>query len=107
GIRDDLVTGVQTCALPISPPARTAGAYLVKQEECLITNGGSELAAFYQVANGRVLKSMFSQPPPAARDRLYLVNVSGFEQFREFYDAICHMGFYNLNPDAIRDLQTP
>src|SRR5258708_9181291 len=26
GIRDDLVTGVQTCALPISPPIDHAGA---------------------------------------------------------------------------------
>src|SRR5258708_39999376 len=26
GIRDDLVTGVQTCALPISPPCRVGAA---------------------------------------------------------------------------------
>ncbi len=87
--------------------ARTAGAYMVKQEECRIANGGPERVASYQVLQGRVVKSTLRQPPPAARDRLYLVNVSGFEEFREFYDAICQMGFYNLNPDAIRDLQTP
>jgi len=87
--------------------ARTAGGYEVKQEECLIAGGESEPTTSYQVSQGRVLESTLPKPPPAARDRLYLVNVSGFEQFRDFYDAIVQMGFYNLNPDAIRDLQTP
>ena len=44
--------------------------------------------------------------PAAANDRLYLVNVSGFSEFRPLYDALTHMGFYNLNPDRIRDLQS-
>jgi len=33
------------------------------------------------------------------------VNVSGTTEFRPLYDALTHMGFYNLNPDRIRDLQ--
>jgi len=43
--------------------------------------------------------------PTAASDRLYLVAVSGLPVFRPLYDALSHMGFYNLNPDEIRDLQ--
>jgi predicted ATPase len=35
------------------------------------------------------------------------VNVSGIPAFRPLYDALHHMGFYNLNPDAIRELQPP
>lgn len=45
--------------------------------------------------------------PAAIADRLYLVNASGLSEFRPVYDALSHMGFYNLNPDCIRDLQTP
>ena len=45
--------------------------------------------------------------PAAASDRLYLVNASGLPEFRPIYDAFSRMGFYNLNPDKIRDLQAP
>ena len=45
--------------------------------------------------------------PAAAKDRLYLVNASGLPEFRPVYDAFSRMGFYNLNPDIIRDLQDP
>jgi hypothetical protein len=38
---------------------------------------------------------------------LYLVNASGVREFRPLYDALSAMGFYNLNPEAIRDLQPP
>ena len=48
-----------------------------------------------------------SPTPAAADDRLYLVNVSGVEAFRPVYDALLGMGFYNLNPEAIRELQSP
>ena len=43
----------------------------------------------------------------ASRDRLYLVTLSGVNLFRPLYDALSEMGFYNLNPDAIRDVQPP
>jgi len=46
-------------------------------------------------------------PPAALPDRLYLVNLSGRAEFRPVYDALAHMGFYNLNPEQIRDLQSP
>src|SRR4029078_4056446 len=45
--------------------------------------------------------------PAAVDDRLYLVNASGLPEFRPVYEAFSKMGFYNLNPDKIRDLQSP
>ena len=45
--------------------------------------------------------------PAAVNDRLYLVNASGLPEFRPVYDAFSRIGFYNLNPDIIRDLQYP
>ena len=62
---------------------------------------------FYKVKRGRIVSSTLSPPPTAAADRLYLVNVSGIDAFRSVYDALSETGFYNLNPEAIRDLQPP
>jgi predicted ATPase len=45
--------------------------------------------------------------PPVSRDRLYLVNAAGLPKFRDVYDALLTMGFYNLNPESIGSLQSP
>jgi predicted ATPase len=90
--------------------ARPKGAYEVQTEECVIR--GSEGAKF--VVNGGEVqafeladKGVFAVPPAAAKDRLYLVNASGVSAFRPVYDALSNMGFYNLNPEMIRDFQAP
>ena len=62
---------------------------------------------YYTIGRNGVVRSSLSDPPAAARDRLYLVNVSGIEPFRNVYDALSGMNFYNLNPDQIRELQPP
>ena len=59
------------------------------------------------MAEGEVVSTTLINPPACASDRLYLVNVSGLDAFRPLYDALAGMGFYNLNPEAIRDLQPP
>jgi predicted ATPase len=62
---------------------------------------------FYIVNSGQVEDSYPRPLPPAAEDRLFLVAASGLPEFRPLYDRLTRMGFYNLNPDAIRDLQPP
>ena len=68
---------------------------------------GAEGHGSYKVADGKVIDSTIPNPPACASDRLYLVNMSGLDVFRPLYDALSGMGFYNLNPEAIRDLQSP
>ena len=86
--------------------SRTGGGYEVQEEECHVLQCSSARQLFYKVRNGRVdSSSTLSPPPAAAADRLYLVNVSGVDAFRPVYDALSGSGFYNLNPDAIRDVQ--
>jgi len=82
--------------------AQPSGGYEVQDEECQL-HGGKHT---FRVRNGKV-KSTNQVMPPASPDRLYLVNASGLPEFRPVYDALSHMGFYSLNPDRIRDLQTP
>jgi len=84
---------------------RSRGGYEVQTEEC-VTRGGR-----YLVENGEVREfeswGRGDLSPAAAKHRLYLVTASGLPAFRPVYDALSTMGFYNLNPDVIRDLQAP
>jgi predicted ATPase len=85
--------------------ARSRGGYGVQEEECVVTQ--SAKTAFYRVRDGKVAQSSLQSPPSAAKDRLYLVNASGIEEFRPLYDSLSGMGFYNLNPNEIKELQPP
>lgn len=111
GIRVDcaLAGGMSgTYAFRVS--AQERGGFEIQQEECRILNA-SEGSGFeehsYRVENGVLKESSFKVGPPASNDRLYLVSAAGLSPFRPLYDALSRMGFYNLNPDAIRELQPP
>lgn len=81
--------------------SRSRGGYEVQMEECMFQQ------EYFYVDSGTVTASSVKVVPAAATDRLYLVNASGLPEFRPVYDAFSRMGFYNLNPDKIRDLQNP
>ncbi len=87
--------------------ARPQGGFDVQEEECRI--GAAEALGevqYFRVESGQVAET--TQPGPAAAiDRLYLVNASGLPAFRPVYEALSRMGFYSLNPDSMRDLQSP
>lgn len=82
--------------------------YVVQSENCKIHNENfANPDIHFNVVNGNVVDTSVEIAPAASRDRLYLVNASGLPEFRPVYDALSRMGFYNLNPDIIRDLQHP
>lgn len=88
---------------------QTKGGFEVEQEECRIyeNTARDRRSAYYALKAGEVTESSLATPPAARSDRLYLVNLSGFKEFRPLYDALSRMGFYNLSPDAIRAEQPP
>ena len=87
---------------------RSPGGYEVRTEECRIQNERCQTPEeYFRIDNGSVTDTSVRVAPAAATDRLYLVNASGLPEFRPVYDALSRMGFYNLNPDKIRDLQDP
>ena len=87
---------------------RSPGGYEVQTEECRIQNKSCLTSEeYFRVESGTVTDTSVEVAPAAASDRLYLVNASGLPEFRPIYDAFSRMGFYNLNPDKIRDLQAP
>jgi len=87
--------------------AQKKGAFEIQQEECRIFHQGRVVESFYKIGDGELREKSFDVGPAASSDRLYLVAASGLAPFRPLYDALSHMGFYNLNPDEIRELQPP
>ena len=75
--------------------------------EILHVFSGSGIVHQYEVSSGQVVKSSISQPPVSKSDRLYLVAVSGFPEFRPVYDALSGMRFYDFNVDAMKNPQSP
>ncbi|MBS2011486.1 MAG: AAA family ATPase [Deltaproteobacteria bacterium] len=81
--------------------AQPRGGYEVALEECVVGERR------YLVRSGVVAQAPGPVAPPASSDRLYLVNAAGLPAFRPLFDALSHMGFYNLNPEHMKALQTP
>lgn len=88
--------------------ARKKGSFIVKQERLRVYHlgTGQERGAF-RVTAGVVDNQAGEVMPPAQIDRLYLVNASGLPKFRPVYDALLSMGFYNLNPEQMKEPQNP
>lgn len=106
GIRLDLHLpdgSVGKYGFQVEPAGR--GGYAVKREDCWLNRDGRH--AWFRVERGEVVESSENPHPPALKDRLFLVNAAGLPVFRPLYDALASMGFYNINPKAVRDIQDP
>lgn len=82
-----------------------SGGYEVQHEECVIEGIGK--GPFFRISKGKLRDSSESTFPAVTADRLALVAASGFTVFRPVFDALTAMGFYNLNPKLMRELQKP
>ncbi|MFA5161460.1 MAG: AAA family ATPase [Elusimicrobiales bacterium] len=86
--------------------------FSVQREECHIEHSEpffGSTATFYRIEDGKLIdhSSDLKVLPIAVDDRLYLMSASGLPEFRPIYNALSNMGFYNLNPDEIREFQPP
>lgn len=83
------------------------GGFTIQNEICKIpTNVIGTAPFFYEVKDGTLVDSSSkSLPPKIERDRLYLSLASALPEFSVVYEKLSRMGFYNLNPDRIKDLQ--
>jgi len=87
--------------------ARPEGGFSVKREQLEIVNPRGKRCAYYQLVDGEMQRASQDTMPKTVSDRLYLVAASGVPEFRPAYDALTSMGFYNLNPEAMKELQGP
>ena len=85
--------------------AKAKGGFEIRRERLELVGHGSPRS--YLVESGKIMRSSESNMPPLLPDRLYLTNAAGLPAFRPLYDGLSSMGFYNLNPDAMKELQGP
>ncbi|MHB1274088.1 MAG: AAA family ATPase [Rhodanobacter sp.] len=85
--------------------AMAGGGYEVQNEECVLSGIGK--GPFFRIAKGHLRDSSEATFPAVTADRLALVAASGLTVFRPVFDALTAMGFYNLNPKLMRELQKP
>ncbi|WP_295451183.1 AAA family ATPase [uncultured Thiodictyon sp.] len=81
------------------------GGYEVQDEHCVIGRGRTGLA--FKLQRGHLLTTSEESFPAITSDRLALVAASGLPAFRPVFDALTAMGFYNLDPKLMRELQKP
>lgn len=86
--------------------ARPKGRYAVRKEECVCYGLDWTQEHWFRVEDG-VATGSLSHPPGVGADRLYLMQVAGYPEFRPIYDALAGMGFYNFHPEQIGELQPP
>lgn len=85
--------------------ALTSRGYEIQTEECVLKGIGK--GPFFQIDRGKLRASSEAIFPSVTADRLALVAASGLTNFRPVFDMLTTMGFYNLNPKLMRDLQKP
>lgn len=87
--------------------AEPKGGHQVQREECYVAPRNDGGPQYYCVERGQMVRTSLVHGPATAKDRLFLVSASGIGILRRVYDALSSTGFYNLRPEAIRDLQPP
>jgi predicted ATPase len=92
--------------------ARASGTFAVKRERLSVMDAEGRMVSRFDREESRVFSAVTQTGrdpvmPPVLEDRLYLVNAAGLPDFRPAYDALLAMGFYNLNPDAMKGVQSP
>ncbi|MDE2881740.1 MAG: AAA family ATPase [Acidobacteriota bacterium] len=87
--------------------ARPNGGYRVRRERCRVASADPARAGFFLTEGGEIVDSSVADLPRVVQpDRLHLLPASNHPVFRPVYDVLSGMGFYNLNPERIRDLQS-
>ncbi|MEU1281114.1 AAA family ATPase [Streptomyces sp. NPDC005805] len=87
--------------------------YRISKEYCTVSsdprgdNGPLPARAHFRVESGQLTEHSEPVMPPATEQRLYLVSAAGLEVFRPIFDGLAGMSVFSLNPDVIRQPQTP
>lgn len=99
------LSGLRVATYAFEIASRPRNGFAVKREKLVVSEGA--LQSGFTIADGEVVEASLPNMPAPAKDRLYLVTASGYSQFREAYDGLLAMGFYNLNPEQMKEVQPP
>ncbi len=123
----NLPGGTRVATYGFERGAMNLGGFTVRRESLDIVDASRNPVASFHLENGRIISAIAfgsrdgqeGQPtgqaadattitmPPAVSDRLYLVTAAGLPHFRAVYDALLAMGFYNLNPELMKQVPHP
>lgn len=109
---DFAISSDETASYAFEITARPNGSFAVKTERLSVHDRFGRRIAFYQREEGQIIQAALTASgtpimPPVLEDRLYLVNAAGLPEFRPAFDALLSMGFYNLNPESMKEIQGP
>lgn len=107
GVRLDVNTSIGHAEYAFQIAARKGFSFVVKREECRVFSE-NRLVASFSAEEGRLsskthdLRLLRHSP-----EMLALPLVGALAEFEPVATALATMGFYNFNPDRVRDLQDP
>lgn len=86
------------------------GGFRISRESCSVSydadrDGPGETS--FHITNGVLTDSTEAVMPPVSEQRLFLVAAAGLEPFRPVFDGLAGMRVFSLNPDAMRQPQSP
>ncbi|WP_017582283.1 AAA family ATPase [Nocardiopsis valliformis] len=89
--------------------AGQGGGFKITREECRVhTTGGSEPRhGYFKIRGGELVEHSEPVMPPSSEKRLYLVSAAGIGIFELVFEGLAGISVFSLNPDAMRDPQTP
>jgi predicted ATPase len=93
--------------------AARGGGFRVTNEYCGVWldsrdgEGRRRADARFMVDSGSLTDSSEAVMPPVSDQRLYLVAAAGLDAFRPIFDGLSGISVFNLNPDVMRQPQTP
>ncbi|RKN47187.1 AAA family ATPase [Streptomyces hoynatensis] len=87
--------------------------YRISREYCRVRSRSSAaevslpVEAYFRVENGALAEQSEPVMPPVSNQRLYLVSAAGLDPFRSIFDGLAGISVFSLNPDVIRQPQSP
>jgi predicted ATPase len=105
GMRFDLVLAGASASYAFDIGAAPDGGFVIRREVCTV--GPHRFERESKDGSDEVTWTLPTPPPRVLSDRFLLVSVSGTPEFRPAYDFLSRMEVYNLNPEEIREPQTP
>ncbi|NKI34525.1 AAA family ATPase [Wenzhouxiangella sp. XN79A] len=85
--------------------SKPKGGFQIGRETCRVEVNGEE--HFYEVRKGQLAETNIERPASPSSNHFYLLSISGLSGFEEVFEGLRNMGFYSINPQVIRDLQSP
>lgn len=85
------------------------GGFKISREECSVsgTGDGTSWNGHFRIRDGKLVEQSEQVMPPVSGVRLYLVSAAGIDVFRPVYEGLSGINVFSMNPDAMREPQTP